>query len=324
MPRTPRPYLPGAVFHVTARTQGHMPWFTPDVRGAMVARLTSSLASSDGRLLAYAVMPNHLHLVLQQGDWPLGRVLQPALRKIALLVQSRHGVEGHVFERRFRASPCLDPDYARNAIVYTNLNPVRAGLTPDAVEYPWTSHQRYADATPASSTAVDCLAGLRLFAASIRAGPPALRRSYLRYVAWRLECDAIRGATGASDHHRPLPPLPPLVHAAGRWSEAYAPLFCSPAPDPVRPAPRPDLRDIARRVLASAPETVDLARVRSRSKATNVVRIRRAMIIRMDAAGHSRGAIAHYARVSVQCVSHVLVTERTRRGRDLHKEYPQA
>ncbi len=61
MARIARPYLPGTIFHVTARTQGHAAWFTPDVRDSITAFMASAITGSDARLLAFAVMPNHLH-----------------------------------------------------------------------------------------------------------------------------------------------------------------------------------------------------------------------------------------------------------------------
>lgn len=120
MGRQLRPQLPGVPFHVTARVQGRAAWFT-GVERPLENRILAAPRRSDATLLAYAVMPNHLHLVVVQGSQPLSQLMQPLLTRIALLVQRRTGREGHIFERRFRASPCLDPDYLRNAIAYVHL-----------------------------------------------------------------------------------------------------------------------------------------------------------------------------------------------------------
>src|SRR5690606_28499612 len=91
-------------------------------------------------LFAYVIMPNHLHLVLRQGEEPLWRFMQPYLRRIAIQVQRTHEREGRVFERRYRDRYCADADHLRTAILYTHLNPIRAGLCSDPREYPWSSH----------------------------------------------------------------------------------------------------------------------------------------------------------------------------------------
>ena len=88
-------------------------------------------------------MTNHLHLVVIQGIRPLGTFMQPLLTSIARAVQSAHGVEGHVFERRYRHTACMDIAHLRNAIAYTHANPVRAGLCEHPADYRWSSHLLY-------------------------------------------------------------------------------------------------------------------------------------------------------------------------------------
>lgn len=312
MGRKRRPYLPGAIFHLTTRTQGHEPWFTPTLRSRMVTYLASVLSESDAALLAYAIMPNHLHLVLRQGSWPLGRIMQMFLRRTALLVQRSHGVEGHVFERPFKDRPCHDPAYARNMIVYTNLNPPRAGLVDYDGRYAWCSHAFYlGDRRPppaiAAVLAVD--QGLRLFATREYSSLGHLRTAYRAFVEWRVECDeaARSGKPGARD--KILPP-PSVLARDTSWSRSFVPLFRTHAAtdqgDPGAAEARADLEAIARGVLAELAGDLPLEQVRCTYKGQRVVRVRRAMILRMSAAGHAGAAIARYLRVSDQCVSKVL------------------
>src|SRR5512145_1122737 len=110
------------LFHITTRTVCHRKWFTPRNRSRIEGIIAAALVRSDASLLAHTIMPNHLHLLVQQGNAPLARLMQPLLRRVALLIQHTHGIEGHVFERRFRDKPCPDADYARNAIAYIHRN----------------------------------------------------------------------------------------------------------------------------------------------------------------------------------------------------------
>lgn len=190
--------MPGAVFHLTARMQGHEPWLTPTLRSRVVDYMAAALRYSDATLLAYVMMPNHLHLVLRQGHRRLHRVMQPFLRRTALLVQRCHGVEGHVFERRYGHRACLDPDYVRTAVVYVHLNPVRARLVDDPCAYRWSSHAFYAGraALPEhlkGALPVDDV--MRLFATTPDPHVDDLRAAYLRRVEWGL-------STGCAAHTR--------------------------------------------------------------------------------------------------------------------------
>lgn len=314
MPRTPRSHLPGAVFHLTARTQGHVGWFTPEVRSRIAEYVASTMAVSDASLLAWAIMPNHLHLVVRQGAWTLGRVMHPLLHRVAILVQRTHGVEGHVFERRFADVACTDPDHVRNAIVYSHLNPVRARLANGPEGYPWSSHAMYASTGGGPSCMHGVLrveSSLELFADREMSAQAELRQAYLRYVQWRLDDDRRRAENPADSGADAA--TPPAVSIGGlRWWRGSADLFASHrlADNLGISPPRGDLGQVAKKTLAALGADVPLERVRSGCKARPVVRARRAVIRRMGEAGYTGVAIARYLRVSPQCVSNVLTRYR--------------
>lgn len=340
MSRVPRPYLPGTIFHLTTRTQGHEPWFTPTLRARIRDYIGQAFAGSDARLLAYALMPNHLHLVVQQGDATLGQLMQPLLRRIALLVQRSHGLVGHIFERRFRHTICHDPSHARTAIAYVHLNPVRGRMVAAPDHYPWTSHACYATsrAGPAPlSAVVASQAGLRLFAAD-DAGSPAQRRArYDRYIRWLLARDAYNAGLARGDDVGLFPPpAPPLDPSPGTpWSETYSPLFpdtrgqgngglngSDGRPHLGGPGERrrrqpgepevPDLAEIARQTLVELGSGVRLEEVRSRCRRDKVVKARWLVVERMSEAGSTGVEIAGFLGLSQQCVSRIITRSRSR------------
>lgn len=290
------------------------------MRSSIVPCAASTIGASDARLLAYAIMPNHLHLVIIQGEWPLDRVMQPILRRVALLVQRAHATTGHVFERRFRDRPCMDPDHVRNAIVYTHLNPVRAGLVDDPAEYRWSSHGEYATGGGEPNQLSDILAvdhALPLFAPRDAVSLSERRRAYERHVASRVQRDDY-AAEAALGRAVGLPPAPPPVLSGDMyWARMFTAAF-RVAPrwwdTDERPHSRPhELREIAVHTLTELAPGLDLERVRSSDKSRAVVAVRRTMVVRMRAAGHRGSAIARFLRVSDQCVSNILVDHR--RGR---------
>ncbi|HUG40557.1 MAG TPA: transposase [Longimicrobiales bacterium] len=185
MARPPRPNVPGHAFHLTTRLQDRAHRFTGPIRDRVLHAIARNVARSDIRLLAFVVMTNHLHLVVIQGTRSLGRFMQPLLTSIALLVRGAHGLEGHVFERRFHHTACRDLDHLRNAIAYTHANPVRAGLCEHPRDYRWSSHALYESGARrrrrGAAVAVDVATGLTAFTAH---GPATRdpRGSYLLFL----------------------------------------------------------------------------------------------------------------------------------------------
>lgn len=313
MPRIRRSHLPGAVFHLTARTQGHEPWFTETLRSRITGYLASAVRTSDAQLLAFAIMPNHLHLVVRQGIRTLSHLMQPLLLRTALLVQRSNGFCGHVFERRFRDRACLEPVHVRNAVVYTHLNPVRARLARDPGAYRWSSHALCAapDSEPrCMAAALATKTTLGLFATQAGQSVAELRHAYLHHVRRRLERDQ-HDAQGPAAETSLLQPSSPLL-SDGIGSSPLRISSCD-ARDPSFPGAAKTLRDpehVARDVLVERAPLVELAQLRSNFKGREVVQARRAVIVRLSAVGYRTGAIARYLRVTDQCVSNVLSAER--------------
>src|SRR5687767_2034783 len=128
MPRRKRSYLPGGAFHIYARTHRKEKWFDEELRDVIVSIIARALPRSDADLMAWSIMPNHYHLVIQQGIAPIAQLIQPINREIALAVHRKQRRKGHVFERRFFAKSCIDADQLREWIMYTHRNPIRAKL----------------------------------------------------------------------------------------------------------------------------------------------------------------------------------------------------
>jgi REP element-mobilizing transposase RayT len=324
MARRPRPNLPGGTFHLTARTLDRKRLFTPTLRGVALDVVARAVPQSGARLLAVAMMPNHLHLVVQQGRWPLATLMQPILRRLAHLLQCAHGLEGPIFWRPYACRPCLDPGHARNAIVYTHLNPVRAGLCGDPQAYGWTSHRLYGDAIgpggPVAYTTVERLAlvidprvALPLFATGYGRSLEQLREDYQTFIAWRLSADRL--ATSAMPY-----PTTSARLANGPvlpWGDLYwcslSPLFHSPAAGgggrawAERPSPRPDMTDVARRVLSAEAPGLPLDVVRGRCGGARYSQIRRRLIMAIHRAGFRNVQIAGFLGVSQSAVSKVVM-----------------
>jgi REP element-mobilizing transposase RayT len=308
MPRRLRSNLPGAVFHLTARVQNREPLLR-GLEAHVVELMQRACRRSDARLVAYAVMPNHLHLVLLQGQRPLADYMQPLLCRTALLVQRRLRREGHIFERRFRDVACHDVEYFRNAVAYVHLNPVRAGICSDVSDYPWTSHAAYCGRGAATVRLQQNAAlALRMFEGHGGAESKidaARRLSYADFLEWRRRMDAYLAAGG--DATDPAAPRRPLL--TGGDSNWFAEMCMHPAPA-TRRRPSLDLGTVAKQVLVEKGPDMTLDWLRSGERGRALVAVRRVAISRALDAGHMPRQISRYLNVSLTVVSDVAISLR--------------
>jgi REP element-mobilizing transposase RayT len=287
MGRSLRLHHPGSAFHIVARTQGHEPWFEDRLKDRIADILLTGMASLDARVVAFIVMDNHLHVVLFQGRSTLGEIMQPSLRRIALLVQKNQSRIGHVFERRFRAKLCNDAEYLPNAILYVHRNPVAAGICTRATDYRWSSANAYEATIPPAFIAVSD--GLQAFGNTGSTSLESLRQSYKERLDrqtsdetdayWAWFCRSVR---------RRAP------------SKPYVPFSRHEQRSTLR-----DLRDVAVHVLRTIDPAADVELVRSRYGSAGVVKARMQLIATLLQRGYPGVDIAGYLRISQATVSRI-------------------
>lgn len=304
MPRYNRPQLPGVPFHITARIQCRERLLS-GVEGVVARMIQETHARSDAGLIAYAIMPNHLHIVLQQGGRPLSDYMQPLLRRIALLVRRTHGWEGHVFERRYRESACLTPDYLRNAIAYVHLNGLRAGLANSVDAYEWCSHRAFCDNHSTSDRSRMAMEdALRVFAARDDDLLTQCADNYRGFVCWRTLMDARAADIGAAtDWHAPNAPC--VAGGDEHWYRVYAPHVRSEVEKRLPPPRRLDLRDLAVVIMRDFDPQMRLDDLRSGASTRPLLQVRRMVVIRATAVGYTGRTISRFLGISPASVSRI-------------------
>ncbi|MEA2626910.1 MAG: REP-associated tyrosine transposase [Candidatus Binatota bacterium] len=143
MPRTARLDTRGALHHVRARGVERAAIFLDDRdRADFVARLGHLADAGALRVFAWALMPNHIHLLVQTGGQPLHRSMRALLAGYATRFNRRHLRVGHLFQNRYKSTVCEDEPYFLKLVQYVHLNPVPK-VVPDVdtlANYPWTGH----------------------------------------------------------------------------------------------------------------------------------------------------------------------------------------
>lgn len=121
---------------------------------------------------AYCLMPNHFHLVVQTPRGNLSRAMAQLNGTYAQWFNRRHDRVGHVTQGRFKAQVVQHHRYLLAVCRYVLLNPLRAELADDPIDWPWSSCAATLGLAPAQA----CLDPALLLEAT-GAAPPAVQRA---------------------------------------------------------------------------------------------------------------------------------------------------
>ena len=140
MARIARVVAPEYPHHITQRGNRRQETFFCDDDYRLYIQLMSEWCSICGvAIWAYCLMPNHVHFIaVPQTKNSLKLAIGEAHRRYTRHVNFRENWRGHLWQGRF-ASYLMDEKYLLAGARYVELNPVRAKLAADAVEYPWSS-----------------------------------------------------------------------------------------------------------------------------------------------------------------------------------------
>ena len=144
MPRQPRLDTPGLLQHIMARGIDRTKIFRDDKdRNSFLDRLADILDEAPTQCYAWALIPNHFHLLIRTGSTPLSKVMRRLMTGHAVTFNKRHKRSGHLFQNRYKSVVCEENPYFLELIRYIHLNPLRAKLVQNLEEldkYLWTGH----------------------------------------------------------------------------------------------------------------------------------------------------------------------------------------
>lgn len=129
MPRKSRIDAPGALHHVMVRGIDRKEIFNDKKDySSFMDRLGDLLIETNTSCYAWALIPNHFHLLLRTGNVPLSLLMKRLLTGYAVNFNRRHKRYGHLFQNRFKSILCQEDSYLLELVRYIHLNPIRAGL----------------------------------------------------------------------------------------------------------------------------------------------------------------------------------------------------
>src|SRR3990172_3863435 len=142
MARPPRPQFPDGIYHVSARGNERAPIYRDDGDRRRFLELVAHVRERyRWRILAYCLMTNHYHLLVQTPEPNLARGMRQLNGVYAQSFNRRHGRVGHLLQGRYGARLVQADEHLLAAARYIVLNPVRAGLCGNPIEWRWSSHR---------------------------------------------------------------------------------------------------------------------------------------------------------------------------------------
>ena len=182
MPRRPRLFLPGAVYHVYCRVaRGEFVFDDHDEALEFIETLREVRDLDGWTIFAWCLMGNHYHLVLRTEGIDLWRSMARLQGSVSRNYNRRHRVLGRLWQSRYRARVIDSEEYFRQVIAYVHLNPVTAGIANDPADHAHSGHRELIGAC--RPYIVDRHATLRSFGNTPNLSPAEEYLSWVRDVA---------------------------------------------------------------------------------------------------------------------------------------------
>ncbi|MDL2260079.1 transposase [Deltaproteobacteria bacterium OttesenSCG-928-K17] len=140
MARLARIVAPGVAHHVTQRGNRRQEvFFCDDDYRYYLELLAFWSAKFRLSVLAYCLMPNHVHLIVVPYEAPsLSQAIREIHQRYTRSVNFRENWRGHLWQGRFTSCPMSEP-HLYQALHYVEMNPVRAGLVETPDQWKWSS-----------------------------------------------------------------------------------------------------------------------------------------------------------------------------------------
>ena len=206
MPRQARIDAPGSLHHIIIRGIERKRIFGDDKdRDNFLERLENITSQTSTSCYAWALIPNHAHLLLQTGSVPISSIMRRLLTGYAVSFNRRYRRHGKLFQNRYKSILCQEDPYLLELVRYIHLNPLRAKLVTDFDElnkYPYAGHSVIAGKRKNDWQDVDYV--LSYFAK--RKG--TAKKRYLEHVSIGIEKGRRPDLVGGG-----------LIRSLGGWSE---------------------------------------------------------------------------------------------------------
>ena len=139
---------PGAWYHVMNRgRRGEAVFSEARDYTAFIELIKETVEMWKVRVVAYCLLPNHYHLLIQTPEGNLSRCMRHLNGVYTQRFNRSYHCDGPLFRGRYK-SILVDADtYLLELVRYIHRNPVEAAMVDELHKYPWSSHKGYVSAS---------------------------------------------------------------------------------------------------------------------------------------------------------------------------------
>ena len=136
--------LENCLYHIMSRGDDRKRIYTqPNDYGRFMDYIVKAKERYQFYLYAYCLMPNHFHLLLETKLANISKIMHYIKGSYTTYYNIRHRRYGHLFQGRFKSIVVDKDSYLLELSRYIHLNPVRAAIVKNPLEYPWSSYRGY-------------------------------------------------------------------------------------------------------------------------------------------------------------------------------------
>lgn len=144
VPRKPRIWYPGAMYHITARgNRKHAIFHENKDYWKYLNLLENAQKNHSFTLHSYCLMPNHIHLQLETSDTSTSILMKEIQMNFAIYYNKKYDYVGHVFQDRYHAKLIESEVYFLMVNRYIHRNPLEGNIVTTLKNYPWSSYPSY-------------------------------------------------------------------------------------------------------------------------------------------------------------------------------------
>ncbi len=208
MPRLARLDAPGVLHHVMGRgIEGRKIFQNKEDYNDFIDRLSKLANENAMDVYAWALIPNHFHLLVKTKARPLSSSMRKLLTGYVVNYNKRYKRSGHLFQNRYKSVVCQEDAYLLELVRYIHLNLYRAGLVKDLdalSRYPWSGHPALMGKEKREWQDTDHVL-------SYFGGKRVRRKNYLKYIEEGIDAGSKSELVGGG-----------LIRSLGGWSEVLA------------------------------------------------------------------------------------------------------
>jgi putative transposase len=146
MPRRQTPFIPGSYYHLYNRGVNRQTIFFERENSLYFLRLIRHhlIDSDTADILAYCLMPNHYHVLIQVQQPDLSTAMQRLSLSYTKAMNKRYQRVGPLFQGPFHSILVDRDDYLLQLSHYIHLNPVKAQFADRPQDWEFSSYHEYA------------------------------------------------------------------------------------------------------------------------------------------------------------------------------------